>query len=103
LSPSLQGKNAQIESISKKVGGGGGGDPRKTFKAVQDERLGYQEKPDYFVVKGTVTFYRHDMEKPPWYNACPAPDCNKKVTQNDPAGLWFCEKCDKSYPAPVPR
>mmetsp|Transcript_5388 Transcript_5388/g.8464 ORF Transcript_5388/g.8464 Transcript_5388/m.8464 type:complete len:593 (+) Transcript_5388:36-1814(+) len=101
-----QGKNAAVESISKgRAGGGSGRDPRKTLLEFKDERLGYGEKPDYFVVKGTVTFYKHDLEKPPWYPACPTEGCNKKLTNQESgdANNWFCEKCDKSYPAPNNR
>lgn len=100
-----QGKDATIESISKgRSGGGSGSDPRKTLLEFKEEHLGFNEKPDYFVTKGTVTFYKHDLEKPPWYPACPKDDCNKKLTQNDVGnGAWFCEKCDKQYDAPNNR
>lgn len=97
-----QGRGAVTESISKKGNGGGGGDPRKTFQQAKDERLG-MDKADYYAVKGTVTFFRHEIAKPPWYNACPSAECNKKVTVNESTGMWFCEKCNKTYPAPSYR
>jgi len=96
-----QGKELRTESVSKK-GGNFGGDRRLTFQQVKDENLGMNEKPDYFVVKGTITFFRHDLEKPPWYNSCPMPECNKKVIQID-ANNWRCEACNKNFPEAPPR
>lgn len=100
-----QGKDATIESISKGRSGGTGNDPRKTLGEFKEERLGFGEKPDYFITKGTVTFYKHDLEKPPWYPACPDTSCNKKLTQNDMGNgpAWLCEKCNKQYDAPNNR
>jgi len=100
-----QGKNATVESISKGRSGGSGSEPRKTLQEFKEEKLGFNEKPDYFVTKGTVTFYKHDIEKPPWYPACPNESCNKKLTHNDmgQGPAWFCEKCNKNYDAPNNR
>lgn len=100
-----QGKSAAVESISKGRTGGSGSDPRKTLMEVKEEKLGYGEKPDYFVTKGTVTFFKHDLEKPPWYPACPTDGCNKKLVQNDLQhdAPWLCEKCNKNYPSPNNR
>jgi len=71
---------------------------------VATEGLGNDlAKPDYFAVKATITFYRHDFEKPPWYMACPDEKCNKKVTQNEQDGSWYCEKCSKAHPEAKPR
>ena len=60
-------------------------------------------QPDFFSVRATVTFFKHDWDKGslPWYMACPQPNCNKKVTEE--SGSWHCEKCARSYPAPSPR
>jgi hypothetical protein len=50
------------------------------FLCLLLQKLGYNEKPDFFVSRATVTLFKHDWEKgKPWYNACPGPNCNKKV------------------------
>jgi hypothetical protein len=36
------------------------------------------------------------------YNACPSPDCKKKVTE-DHTGGWRCEKCNDVYDECNPR
>ena len=59
-------------------------------------------QPDWFNVRATVTYFSHDFNKPPWYNACPAPGCNKKVTE-DAQGQFHCAKCNKSYAEYIPR
>jgi replication factor A1 len=96
------GREVQTTSISASRSGGGP-TPRKTFAAIKDENLGHREKGDYFTVRGTITFFQHDPEKPPWYNACPSERCNKKVTLDDVSGQWRCEKCDANYPNCDPR
>lgn len=100
-----KGKDAQVESISTQGGGGKGGkgDPRKQMVDIEGERLGYNEKPDYFTVLGTVLKVRGDPTKPPYYPSCPSEGCNKKVVQDESRGAWTCEKCDKSFGAPVYR
>lgn len=97
-----QGKNAQFTSLSGQRSGAGGSTERKTFGAVKDENMGMKEKPDYFNTRGTITFLKKDMEKAPWYNACPSDGCNKKVTEDQNGGFW-CEKCNKNYDNFVPR
>lgn len=37
-----------------------------------------------------------------YYLACPDKDCLKKV-ESDNNGQYYCEKCQKAYPAPSPR
>jgi len=99
-----QGNSATVQNLSGNRNGGGGDAARKTFEQVTTEGLGTNlEKPDYFAVKGTITFFRHDFDKPPWYMACPDDKCNKKVTQNEQDGTWYCEKCSKAYPDAKPR
>ena len=60
-------------------------------------------QPDFFTVRATITFFKHDWEKGslPWYMACPTVGCNKKVTED--SGSWHCEKCSRSYPNASPR
>jgi hypothetical protein len=71
-------------------GGGGGGGPRgdpydlslrATVASIKDEGLGTQpDKPDYASVKAYIAFIKHDQETGPWYTACTADGCNKKVS-----------------------
>jgi hypothetical protein len=42
-------------------------------------------------MKGTVAFLRAEMERPPWYPACPTEKCGKKLVMSM-AGSWTCEK-----------
>lgn len=98
------GKNAEVQSLSKNRMGGGGGDARKHFVDIKDEQLGMGEKPSYFTVRGMITFFKNDSEKPPWYTACPSDGCSKKVNEQEPgSGAWFCESCNKTYPNMEPR
>jgi replication factor A1 len=88
-----------IMPLSEGRGGGGSGkNQRYTINEIKDMRLGLnEEKVDYFDLRGTIQFIKHDSERPPWYNACPKDGCNKKV---NPEGedTYRCEKCDKEYP-----
>jgi len=95
-----EGHLAQAEPMTRKAAAAAGGATsaeRKLLCAIKDEQLGFHEKPDYFSVRATVTYFRSDMDKAPWYMACPAPNCNKKVTPGA-QGDYICDKCNKSYP-----
>jgi replication factor A1 len=87
-------------SMSSGGGGGGGGgaefsvEKRKTIQSIKDEALGTSEKPDFVVVKGSVSYVKHDND--PWYTACPTPNCNKKVLEGM-GGQWSCEKCNMQF------
>jgi len=76
---------------------------RKTFGEIKSEGLGYGEKADWVMTKGTITFVKADFEKPPWYDSCPLEDCKKKLIRDNSSGLFNCSKCNKSYPSPVQR
>jgi replication factor A1 len=76
--------------------------PARLVASIVDEKLGFNDKPDFFNLRATVSFIKHDKERPPWYLACPIPDCKKKVT-SDSGNTWHCSKCDKSYPNYEPR
>lgn len=91
-----------FDNMSKKGGGGQrGNDPVKTLDEIKTEQLGYKANPDYFVTRATVTFIKHDNEKPPWYKACPSDSCNKMVKEDSEG--WRCEKCNKSVASYTPR
>lgn len=74
-------------------------DQREVITGIKDKSMGMGEKPDYTCFKGTITYIKHDND--PWYNACPAVDCNKKVIEN--MGGWHCEKCNKTHDTMVRR
>jgi len=100
------GKDVTPELISLKNTGSGGIDPRKSFQQLKVENLGLTLDPTssfFFISRCTPIFFRHDNDKPPWYNACPTPECNRKVILNESTREWRCEKCRKNYPSPSPR
>ena len=71
------------------------GAPYLSFGQVKELDLGRKDKPDYFTVKGSVTFARNQNVL---YKACPNQECNKKVTDGAAGGQYFCEKCNQSFP-----
>lgn len=98
-----QGHSLSFNNLSNEMRSGPGQtSSRKVFAAIKDENLGFGEGADYLTVKTTITAISYNADKPPYYNACPAPDCNKKVNQGN-SGNWDCEKCSKSYPDCEPR
>lgn len=83
--------------VALSVGGPGGGSSRRiSLCQIKDEKLGMNDKPDYFEIRSTLIFFKQDMDRPPWYTACPTQGCNKKVTELD--NEWRCEKCDRTHP-----
>ena len=51
------------------------------------------------MLQGAISYVKSENVS---YPACPSEGCNKKVTEIG-SGSWRCEKCDKSYPAPLYR
>ncbi|KAI3623252.1 RFA1 [Malassezia furfur] len=97
------GHTAEIKSFTRTdaapAGAGGALRPneRRTLEQVKDESLGTSsERPDYFNTRATILYIRPNNL---YYTACP--ECNKKVI--DEGDGWRCEKCDRSFPAPVRR
>lgn len=85
----------EASSISDMKGGGGGGNTNwKTLAEVKSENLGHGEKADYFTSVSTIVYLRKENCM---YQACPSPECNKKVIDQQ-NGLFRCEKCDKEFP-----
>ncbi|GFS15991.1 replication protein A 70 kDa DNA-binding subunit [Elysia marginata] len=86
----------QSFSTYQSEGGSGGGQSSnwKTFLQVKSENLGQGEKADYYTAKGTVVFVKKDNCM---YQACPLPDCNKKVIDQG-NGQYRCEKCNREFP-----
>lgn len=106
-----EGNAAPIRAISSAMDGGaaaGGGttpgamraNEFRTFAQVKDQSLGTSfERADFFNTRAMVVYIRPGTL---YYTACPSQECNKKVLMDDD-GNWRCEKCDRSYPAPVRR
>lgn len=65
----------------------------KSFAEVKGMAIS-DNKAEYFTTKGTVIFLRKENCM---YQACPQPDCNKKVIDQS-NGFFRCEKCAKEYP-----
>ncbi|TVY21723.1 Replication factor A protein 1 [Lachnellula arida] len=78
---------------------GGRREETKTVAQVKEEGLGMNEAPDYFNVKATIVYIKHDSFS---YPACLSADCNKKVT-DEGDGTWRCEKCNINHPKPEHR
>ncbi|CBK20147.2 uncharacterized protein [Blastocystis hominis] len=77
---------------------------RKTLSAIQDEQLGFKEKPDYLTVKVMVRSIPHDRSVV--YPACPnvkedGRKCQKKLIQG--VDGWSCESCNRVVEAPEYR
>ncbi|MEE6469176.1 hypothetical protein FKM82_008528 [Ascaphus truei] len=91
-----EGQVVEATSISELRGGGMGGANTnwKSLLEVKTENLGHGEKADYFSSVATVVYLRKENCM---YQACPSPECNKKVIDHQ-NGLFRCEKCDKEFP-----
>eukprot|EP00286_Rhodomonas_abbreviata_P019133 CAMPEP_0181311156 /NCGR_PEP_ID=MMETSP1101-20121128/12979_1 /TAXON_ID=46948 /ORGANISM="Rhodomonas abbreviata, Strain Caron Lab Isolate" /LENGTH=436 /DNA_ID=CAMNT_0023417853 /DNA_START=23 /DNA_END=1333 /DNA_ORIENTATION=- len=92
----MQGSSSTFQSVSGM--GGGMKDPRKTCAAIRDEQLGHKEKPDYFTLRGWVTYFKHDGT----WNYAANPDTKKKVVQQgdgwyDEATERTIERCERRY------
>lgn len=84
---------------------------RKTILAAQEDNLGMHEKPDFFSVKATISYFKTDnFSYPACSNTVPgnsqAPGqqentCNRKVLEQSDG--WRCEKCNITLPEPLHR
>jgi replication factor A1 len=85
----------ESRSLSKSIGGGGVmNGPWLTFKEVERQRFGHQDKPNMFIIKATVNLMRAENAL---YKSCPAEGCKKKVIDQS-NGMYKCEKCSRDYP-----
>lgn len=92
------GKDASSHSISREVMPGvPHNEARKNVSQIKDEGLGRGDKPDWIMLKGSVSFIKSDNF---CYAACPLPvgdrTCGKKVTKMS-GGSWRCERCDREF------
>lgn len=98
-SASIRGFSSTMDNATAATGGSLRSNERRTLAEVKDQSLGTSfERPDYFNTRATILYVRPNNL---YYPACPSQDCNKKVL--DDGDGWRCEKCDRSYPAPVHR
>ncbi|GAV09001.1 hypothetical protein RvY_18611 [Ramazzottius varieornatus] len=86
------GSSMAPQSISNAAGGSGGSTPWKNLLQIQTERLGQGDKPDYFMLKGSIMKIRN--KDTALYMACPEEGCNKKVIDQGNQ-TYRCEKCNK--------
>ncbi|KAK7602162.1 hypothetical protein V9T40_009603 [Parthenolecanium corni] len=82
----------QFSNISNKSGGDGN-NKVITLKEASLQQLGTHDKTDYFSCEGTVMYVPSDRVI---YLACPTPECNKKVVDNN-NGSYRCEKCNQIF------
>lgn len=80
-------------STRSAAGGGSFNTEWLTFHEAQLKNLGADDKPDYFQVKAVIHMVKATNAT---YKACPQPDCNKKVIDEE-NGMYRCEKCNQSY------
>ncbi|CAG8670974.1 6693_t:CDS:2, partial [Cetraspora pellucida] len=71
-------------------------EPKKTLAQAKNEKLGHNERTDYFSTKATILFIKKEGVS---YPACPT--CKKKVLED--GDEWRCEKCSRNYPEPDHR
>ncbi|CAL8346451.1 unnamed protein product [Arctogadus glacialis] len=89
-----EGHAVEGQSLTEARGSGGGTTNWKTLSDVKTEHLGHGDKADYFNSIATIVYLRKENCL---YQACPSPDCNKKVVDQQ-NGMYRCEKCDKEFP-----
>lgn len=89
------GCDSVVSSVSTRTGAGAGYSTEWiTFHEAKEKNLGGGDKPDYFQVKALV----HNIKSGnAVYKACPTPECNKKVIDQD-NGQYRCEKCNADFP-----
>ncbi|XP_061402182.1 replication protein A 70 kDa DNA-binding subunit-like [Musca vetustissima] len=79
-------------SVSARTGTGGGFSTEwRTFHEARN--LGTGDKPDYFQTKAVVHLIKSNNA---YYKACPQPDCNKKVI-DEQNGHYRCERCNADF------
>uniref|UniRef100_A0A1A9W3T9 Replication protein A subunit n=1 Tax=Glossina brevipalpis TaxID=37001 RepID=A0A1A9W3T9_9MUSC len=79
-------------SVSARTGAISGSAEWRTFQEARN--LGTGDKPDYFQTKAVVYLIKSQNA---FYKACPQPECNKKVIDEN-NGHYRCEKCNQAFP-----
>jgi replication factor A1 len=104
----MNGNKTQTRSLSSAGGGGSNRDTfesRKEIRAIKDEHLGTNDKPDYLTFKATFSFLRKEKQGGDdtggmWYTACansedPCKNMFKATQTSD--GNWHCDKCQQTH------
>ncbi|KAM4620172.1 replication protein A 70 kDa DNA-binding subunit-like isoform 2-T2 [Polymixia lowei] len=89
-----EGNALNSQSLTETRSTGGARVNWKTLTEVKNEHLGQGEKAEYFSCVATVLYSRKENCL---YQACPSPDCNKKVV-DQLNGSYRCEKCNRDFP-----
>ncbi|KAL5698287.1 Replication protein A 70 kDa DNA-binding subunit A [Ranunculus cassubicifolius] len=95
------GKDTSSLSISKdNMPAGQRNETRKTVCQIKEEGLGRADKPDWIMVKASISFVKADNF---CYTACPLMiggggdrKCSKKVVRSGDA-RWQCERCNQEF------
>lgn len=87
------GKNGDMTNISARSAGGLQSQ-WLTFRQVKEQKLGNNERGDFYQCKATILLVNSNNC---YYKACPTDDCNKKVVDMK-NGMYRCEKCNREYP-----
>lgn len=88
------GNSNDIAQLSARTQGGSfGSSDWMTFQDMNIKNLGAGDKPDYFQVKGFIHSIRASNS---FYKACPQPDCQKKVVDQE-NGIYRCDKCNADF------
>jgi replication factor A1 len=74
----------------------------KTIAQIKEENLGQTENAEYFTLKATVLYMKHEENKQLYYPSCKSEKCNKKVNEDEP-GQWHCVACEKNWDSPQHR
>lgn len=88
-------------AMSAGAGMASGGFDRTQMRSlafVKNNKLGMEDRVDYFSTRATVMHIKGDNIS---YPACPTQGCNKKVVESNDE--WRCEKCNASYEKPEYR
>lgn len=82
----------KIFKLSRTGAGGGFSTDWRTFHEARN--LGTGDKADYFQTKAVVHLVKSNNA---YYKACPQPECNKKVIDEN-NGHYRCERCNSVFP-----
>lgn len=66
---------------------------------AHESKMGFNEKPDYFTIKASISFIKPDNFS---YPACSTDGCSKKVIEQSD-GTWRCERCSINHTEPLHR
>lgn len=84
-----EGPKGEIKQLSSRTHGNFNAEWMNFYEAKL-KNMGTGDKADYYQIKGIIHNIRSTNA---YYKACPTPDCNKKVIDND-NGTYRCDKCN---------